>query len=318
MSKKNIYERFIWFDRQMRAGKFPNATALACRFETSVKTAQRDVEFMRDRLGCPLSYEKSRKGYYYEDDTFRLPSIFLSSGEISSLLIAKKVLQDISIGYLGGELSSVISKLAGFLESHGASPGNLDKSISLKHTEYLPSDDGIFRTVLDGCLSKRRLRISYRRSGTRAVDPYHVFNYKGTWHLLAYCHERGCLRDFVLGRISSVEILDTDFISLPDGFAPDDYFAGSFGLFRGGARKKVVLRFLPRAAEWVGGQVWHEEQETKTFADGSVELSFTVSSFTEVKNEVLKYGALVEVVTPKALRDMVISEAQGVLDLYGR
>lgn len=317
MAKKNIYERFIWFDGRVRAGRYPNATALASRFETSLKTAQRDIEFMRDRLHCPLEYDRSRKGYFYGDGTFILPSVFLSSGEISSLLIAKKVLQDISGGHLGGEIKTIIGKLTGFLDSHGAHLGNIDSVISLKNIEYLPVDDKVFCSVLDGCLRKKTLRISYRTSGKRAVDPYHLFNYKGTWHLLARCHEKESLRDFVLGRISSVDILDEGF-SMPSDFDSTVYFAGSFGLFRGGARKKVVLRFLPRAAGWVGGQVWHEGQHTKTLADGSVEVSFSVAGFTEVKNEVLKYGPLVEVVRPKVLREMVINEARGVLDLYGR
>jgi len=50
MGTKNIYERFVWFDNQVRARKYPNATSLAGAFEISTKTAQRDIEFMRDRL----------------------------------------------------------------------------------------------------------------------------------------------------------------------------------------------------------------------------------------------------------------------------
>jgi len=59
---------------------------------------------MRDRLLCPLDYESSQKGYYYDDETFSLPMIYLSSGELSSLLIARKMLQDISGGSIGHEI----------------------------------------------------------------------------------------------------------------------------------------------------------------------------------------------------------------------
>jgi predicted DNA-binding transcriptional regulator YafY len=64
MGIKNIYERFVWFDDQARARKFPNATSLAEKFEISTKTAQRDIDFMRDRLLCPLNYDPSKKGCY--------------------------------------------------------------------------------------------------------------------------------------------------------------------------------------------------------------------------------------------------------------
>jgi predicted DNA-binding transcriptional regulator YafY len=74
---KNIYERFIWLDDRVRAKKYPNATTLAEKFEISTKTAQRDIEFMKYRLQCPMKYDARRKGYYYEDDTFSLPMITL-------------------------------------------------------------------------------------------------------------------------------------------------------------------------------------------------------------------------------------------------
>lgn len=320
MGRKNVYERFIWFDKEARSGKYPNASKLAGRFEVSNKTAQRDIDFMRDRLRCPMEYDKSRKGYYYEDSTFTLPSIFLSSEELSSLLIARKVLLDISGGNLANGLSSIIDKLTSFIDSHSRETLHIDSVISLKHIEYMPVDDRIFRSVLDGCLEKRCLRLRYRGLGDavaspRVVNPYHLFSYKGTWHLLAYCHKRESIRDFVLGRITSVAHLDKTF-NLPNDFDPEDYFSGAFGLFRGTTKKRVVLRFSPDAAGRVIGQVWHEKQEERFLKEGSYELSFSVEKLTEVKSEVLKYGSLVEVIKPDELRELVRTEAREIERLY--
>lgn len=47
MGVKNIYERFVWFDDQVRVKKYPNPISLAEQFEISTKTAQRDIDFMR-------------------------------------------------------------------------------------------------------------------------------------------------------------------------------------------------------------------------------------------------------------------------------
>jgi len=47
-----IYERYIWFDRQIRAGCYPNASTLARQFELSSKTAQRNIEFFLLCLGA--------------------------------------------------------------------------------------------------------------------------------------------------------------------------------------------------------------------------------------------------------------------------
>ena len=105
MGIKNIYERFIWFDSQVRQKKYPNTSALANKFEISTKTAQRDIDFMRDRLLCPLEYDASQKGYYYDDETFSLPMVYLSPRELSSLLIARKSFR-ISAGNIGDDISS--------------------------------------------------------------------------------------------------------------------------------------------------------------------------------------------------------------------
>ena len=139
MGSKNIYERFIWFDDRVKQKKYPNTTSLAKQFEVSIKTAQRDIEFMRDRLNCPLIYEKSRKGYFYKNDTFSLPMIYLSSAEISSLLIARKVLQDIAKSYIGDEISSVIQKITAIVNKHNARTEHIDQTLSFQLIQYHPS-----------------------------------------------------------------------------------------------------------------------------------------------------------------------------------
>ena len=53
MSDRLKYERFLWFHGQIKAGRFPNAGNLAENFELSGRTAQRDIEFIRDRLDAP-------------------------------------------------------------------------------------------------------------------------------------------------------------------------------------------------------------------------------------------------------------------------
>src|SRR4030042_6801699 len=211
MGIKNIYERFIWFDSQVRAKKYPNTTGLANQFEISTKTAQRDIEFMRDRLYCPREYDVSQKGYYYEDDTFTLPMVYLSAEELSSLLMARKILKDVSGGYLGDEISSILEKITNVLNKHMARGNQIDDAFSLQLIEYSPVTEQVFKAVLEACLKRNQLKFTYYspvrdEKSERTVDPYHLFNYMGTWHLIAYCHLRKSVRDFALGRITEAGI----------------------------------------------------------------------------------------------------------------
>ncbi len=56
MGVKNIYERFVWFDNQVRAKKYPNTTIFAEQFEISTKTAQRDIDMKEVAIDDTFSF----------------------------------------------------------------------------------------------------------------------------------------------------------------------------------------------------------------------------------------------------------------------
>ena len=320
MGSKNIYERFVWLDHRVRSGKYPNATSLSGQFGISVKTAQRDIEFMRDRLNCPFLYDKTSKGYYYEDDTFSLPMVYLSSEELASLLIARKFLKDISGGYVGRDISTIVEKITSILKKHVAEETLIDDALSFQLIEYSPAPEEVFKTVLEGCLKRRSLSFTYRSltrddKTTRSVDPYHLLNYMGTWHLIAYCHLRKDLRNFVFGRMSDLKILENTF-TVPKSFNIQEHLQSAFGIYKGLPTKEVTLRFSPEKARWIIGQVWHKDQKVKINKNGSLELSFPVADFAEIKMEILKHGSGVEVTRPKVLRELIREEAGRIIRIY--
>ncbi|MDD4391486.1 MAG: hypothetical protein PHQ97_01900 [Desulfobacterales bacterium] len=75
MTNHLISERFQWFDGKVKLEKYPNAGSLAKQFEGSSRTAQRDIEFLRDRLSAPLEYDHVHRGYSYSDHSFELPRL---------------------------------------------------------------------------------------------------------------------------------------------------------------------------------------------------------------------------------------------------
>jgi len=174
--------------------------------------------------------------------------------------------------------------------------------------------------VLEGCLKQRRLSFSYQspvreEEVSRVIDPYHLMNYMGTWHLIDYCHPRNTLRDFVLGRMVDVKVLDETF-EMPFDFNAKNYFASSFGIYKGEPVREVTLRFSPLKSKWIKDQIWHKDQKVKTLKDGSLELSFPVADFSEIKREILKHGDMVEVVKPKSLRRLIKTEAEKITEIY--
>ena len=79
--------------RQIQAGRFPNCRKLAAELEVSAKTIQRDIDFMRDRLGLPIEYDQLHFGFIYREPVTHFPSVEVSEGEIVALFVAQKALE---------------------------------------------------------------------------------------------------------------------------------------------------------------------------------------------------------------------------------
>ncbi len=74
--------------------------------------------------------------------------------------------------------------------------------------------------------------------------------------------------------------------------------------------------FSPLKSRWIRDQVWHKDQKTKVLEDGSLELTFPVADFSEIKMEILKHGDMVEVIKPKSLRNLMRTEAERITQIY--
>ena len=320
MGRKLIYERYVWFDAEVRSGKYPNASNLAKQFELSIKTAQRDITFMRDRLSCPLAYDLTKKGFYYEDGKFALPLTHLSEKEVIALLFARTLLRDFSSPSLENEISQVLSRMSNILQSSLPCADSIDNAVSIQVIGSTKTPSGVFSKALEGCLYKKQLSFTYVSGANseetkRIVDPYHLLNHMGTWHLIAYCHEREDIRDFVLSRISNMTLLNEVFF-IPRSFSIQKHLESAFGLFKGTPKYNVTLRFSPNRSRRIKDQIWHKNQKTKLLKDGSLELSFPVASIYEVSMEILKHGADVEVIKPESLRAVIKKEAAKIARLY--
>ena len=230
------------------------------------------------------------------------------------------MLQDISGGFIGDDISSIVDKITNVLSKHIATGDKIDDAFSFQLIEYSPAPEQVFKAILEGCLKKRCLSFTYYSPATeeksgRVVEPYHLFNYMGTWHTIGYCHLRKGIRDFALSRISEAKVL-TESFKIPDDFEFKKYFLSTFGLYKGKSTKEVTLRFTPEKSKWIKDQIWHKNQKVKLLKDGSLELSFPVSDFSEITREILKHGDAVEVIKPKTLRDLIKAEAENIVKTY--
>ena len=323
MSSKVIYERFLWFHGRIRQGLFPNARDIAEKFEVSHKTAQRDIEFMRDRMNAPLVYRREHRGYMYEDEAFELPGLWLRADELISLLVSYRLAATMPDNSLKSDLKSFLNHaLSLYTSSKSVSLADLNEKVSVKNHGYSLVNEQVFHHILHALLGNSPVRIEYYsphndQSTTRDILLLHLLQYMGTWHVIAYCALRSETRDFTLSRIHSLEISEVEIPAPSGNISVKDYIRRNFGIMTSEETCEVCLRFSPDAAPWIAEQVWHHKQKQVAEPDGSLCLTFPVADFREIKREILRYGSRVEVLSPQALRDEVSEEIERMNKLYG-
>ena len=70
---------------------------------------------------------------------------------------------------------------------------------------------------------------------------------------------------------------------IPAEFDFKKYLFSTFGLYKGKSTKEVTIRFTPEKSKWIKDQIWHKDQKVNHLKDGSLELKFPVSDFSEIK-----------------------------------
>jgi predicted DNA-binding transcriptional regulator YafY len=313
-------ERYYWFDGQVRANRFPNANTLAEKFEISSKTAQRTLDFMRDRICAPLEYDSVHKGYRYSDDTFSLPSFQVSQEEVVSILLARNLLSNSAGGLISRDIQSFGRKLLATLGHIGFSQDKLRDAFSAVWNGYSPSQSSTFRVVLNALLRNRLLSCRYTSPASgqeteRTIAPHHLQHYMGSWVLIGWCNLKQDWRKFFLSRMSNPIMTDESFDPRPKKeWQP--LIHASFGIFQGGDPIPVILQFNPFRAQWIREQVWHPDQKMETLPDGGLRMVLPVTDFREVKLRVLQFGADVEVIEPEELRKEIREEIRRMGKIY--
>jgi predicted DNA-binding transcriptional regulator YafY len=307
MAKRLSYERYLWFHQKLKKKTFPKLKDLMEKFEISKRQAAREIENMRLFFNAPVEYSNEEMGYYYSDDSFEFPSTMISEEEIISLLIAKRLSVTIPDEKRKLQLQVFFDNLSNYFDLDIA---ELEKKISLKNIRYHRVGQDIFDSVLQSLKQNRKLKITYhsifsKEISERIINPLHLILYMGNWHIIAYCEMKEGIRDFALSRVKKIEILEDAIRENLKSLDIKENIAGSFGIFFQGDRKKVVLKFKERVADYVREQIWFPFQTIEEAPAGGLLLTFYVTDYREIVREVLSFGADVEVLEPELLREII-------------
>ena len=316
-------ERMMRIHAQLKAGDYPNCRKIAEALEVSSKTIQRDIDFMRDRLGLPIEYDAQRVGYFYTEEVAGFPSIEVSEGEVAALFVAQKALAQYRGTPFERPLRSAFRKIADSLKERVSfSWSDLEDAISFHSAGASVADLELFETVSQAVLRSVELEFEYRKLDSKAyearrVRPFHIACLENQWYVFAEDLARKQLRTFALPRMRQVRLTSTRF-RRPANFSIAKVLSGSFGVFEGGKKHRIRLQFDAFAARLVSERTWHDSQRYREAKDGTATLEMELGGLEEIERWVLSWGSHVRVLAPQKLADKVKANAAAVAALYGR
>jgi len=320
--KRPILERVQVIHRWLKAGEFPNCARIAAEFRVGRKTALRDIDFMRDRMGMPIGYDDERHGYFFDGPAPEFGTVALSERELFELCFLGKATEQFRGSTAGKPMEAFLRRVSRQLDDKERfTLHNLDEVMSVRAFASEDGDLEVFELVARGVRQQQVLKFQYRKPGekraeARRVHPYHLLQCDNRWYVLAHDLGRKAVRTFALGRMREAAMLDERF-ERPKDFDPKTILGGSLGVMSGKGDYQVVITMDAWLTDVLRGRRWHPSQTVGELPEGGSELRMRLSGLEEIEQYVLSWGTHASVVGPQELRDRVGKVARELAGRYG-
>jgi predicted DNA-binding transcriptional regulator YafY len=309
-------ERFHLIDQMLSSARQVTRQQFLDALEISPATFKRDLEYLRDRLGAPIVWDREQRAYCYQqqpgdNSNYQLPGLWFNTGEIQALLTMNAWLQNLQPGLLSEHIQPLQARIRALLDQGDHSVDEITRRIRILSQARLIQGENHFQILSQALLNRRQIQITHfnRRAGLssdRVVSPQRLTFYRDNWYLDSWCHQREAIRSFAVDAISEVKVLTDSALELEEALLDKELGSG-YGIFSGASVVWAELRFSPERSRWVAQEQWHPQQRSHFDDDGHYYLSLPYSQEPELLMDILKHGADVEVLKPDSLRQKLKS-----------
>jgi predicted DNA-binding transcriptional regulator YafY len=314
--------RILQIDALVRSGKYPSVKALSERFEVSIRTIYSDIEYFRNTLQAPIKYSRHHNGYYYTDTTWALPSVIATEGELLAFFLSVELTRR----YLGTTFESPLRKIVDQLANQLPDKLRIDLSALTQHYTFQPgatvgADPALLIALFECVRESRPLAITYFTASSgerkqRVIEPYHMFNVRGDWQVVAFDHLRQAPRQFAVSRIEAWTVRHTQRFVRDPGFSVVEYLSTGFLAERGDQAVAVEVWFDAYQARYMRGREFHPSQQVEHHADGSMTVRLTTGALNEVRRWIMSFGRHARIIAPPDLVANIAAELRATVELY--
>jgi len=302
------------------------ARELAEELEVSLRTVYRDVEALA-AAGVPVYAEQGRAGGYRLVDGYRTRLTGLTEQEAASLFLVGMPGPAAALGLTGPTAAAELKLLAALAPDQRDRAGRLRDRFHLDMPAWYreAEDSPHLAAVAEAVLHDQRVRIVYRRWAEprevdRTLEPYGLVLKSGTWYVVS-----GGPSGFRTYRVSNILRLTPtgDEFERKPGFDLAQHWRDHLEEFEnrrftGRAVVRISPGLLVRLADLSATLLLKAVERSGAVPDGEGRLTVQVpiESVGNAMEQLIKFGAGLEVLEPEELRDEFARVARSLLDLY--
>jgi predicted DNA-binding transcriptional regulator YafY len=310
-------DRLISIVLLLQANGRMTAETLASRLEVSQRTILRDMDAL-STAGVPVVAERGTGGGWRLIGGYETKLTGLTPAEIRSLFLARPPA-------LLAELGIKEAADAAWLKLRAALPVGVRDQAEFVRQRLLIDSRGwrdsaesltSLPVILEALWRGQRLKFLYEKSdgeiSDREVDPLGLVARGNRWYVVATRGDEA--RTYRVSRIRSPVIL-AEPVNRRDPFDLAAYWEASTHRFREHLpRYDATFLVTPQILPWVCYRSWRVVAQTPVGERVRVSLRF--DAIEEARQFALAFGADLEVVEPRELRDYVVATARAVAAAY--
>ncbi|GAA5523277.1 YafY family transcriptional regulator [Aliifodinibius salicampi] len=191
---------------------------IAEKFDVSRRTVFRDFNALSE-MNVPITWDEYN-GYGIMRG-YKIPPLMFTSKELATIMVGlnfvksqvdKTLIKDAKGVEL--KIKEVLpEELLTFMESLG------ERTVVDPYLNFGPEkmEGGDWYVISNAISENQSIKFNYRsksdeKTSSRKIDPYLIVFFRDHWNVIGHSHKRDAVRNFVLDRMSDIQILDENFV----------------------------------------------------------------------------------------------------------
>jgi predicted DNA-binding transcriptional regulator YafY len=277
----------------------------------SIRTIQQDITDMKEdtRLGyfAPITYNKSRRAFTYDEPEYTIKNFALSPTEVDALKFYAECLQVFSGYKLFDAFTSGIEKVINGVQARSVlKPTSNAKLIIQTDSLVTPRGDEFMGDMVYAIDNRLKCEIEYQPYdrediSKRQILPLLLKEYRNRWYLLSFRLDSSRIRTYALDRIKRFSKTDEVLEEIKE-FDSAKYFNHSFGITTPNTKvETIVLKFSKDQIPYIKSLPVHKTQQVLKETKQSITISISVILSYEVYEFILSKSPDVKVLSPSSL-----------------